>query len=54
MYCFQTVLSFHSISSFDAQQSAANTAATSSNVEIEAAADAIIDFTEGNPFGGIA
>ena len=41
----------YSISSFDAQQSAANTAATSSNVEIEAAADAIIDFTEGNPFG---
>ena len=41
----------YSISSFNAQQSAANTAATSSNVEIEAAADAIIDFTEGNPFG---
>ena len=41
----------YSITSFDAQQSAANTAATSSNVEIEAAADAIIDFTEGNPFG---
>ena len=41
----------YSISSFDAQQSAANTAATSSNVEIEAEADAIIDFTEGNPFG---
>ncbi|SVC41046.1 uncharacterized protein METZ01_LOCUS293900, partial [marine metagenome] len=43
----------YSISSFDAQQSAANTAATSSNVEIEAAADAIIDFTEGNPFGNL-
>ncbi len=43
----------YSISSFDAQQSAANTAATSSNVEIEAAADAIIDFTEGNPFGSL-
>ena len=41
----------YSISSFNAQQSAANTAATSSNVEIEAEADAIIDFTEGNPFG---
>ena len=41
----------YSITSFDAQQSAANTAATSSNVEIEAEADAIIDFTEGNPFG---
>ena len=43
----------YSITSFDAQQSAANTAATSSNVEIEAAADAIIDFTEGNPFGSL-
>ena len=43
----------YSISSFDAQQSAANTAATSSNVEIEAEADAIIDFTEGNPFGNL-
>jgi len=43
----------YSISSFDAQQSAANTAATSSNVEIEAEADAIIDFTEGNPFGSL-
>ena len=41
----------YSITSFDAQASAANTAATSSNVEIEAEADAIIDFTEGNPFG---
>ena len=43
----------YSISSFDAQASAANTAATSTNVEIEAAADAIIDFTEGNPFGSL-
>ena len=43
----------YSISSFNAQQSAANTAATSSNVEIEAEADAIIDFTEGNPFGSL-
>ena len=43
----------YSITSFDAQQSAANTAATSSNVEIEAEADAIIDFTEGNPFGSL-
>ncbi len=43
----------YSISSFDAQQSAANTAATTSNVEIEAEADAIIDFTEGNPFGSL-
>mgnify|MGYP001295046616 FL=1 len=43
----------YSITSFNAQQSAANTAATSSNVEIEAAADAIIDFTEGNPFGSL-
>jgi hypothetical protein len=44
----------YSIDSFDAQTSAANTAATSStNQEIEAAADAIIDFTEGNPFGSL-
>ena len=43
----------YSISSFDAQSSAANTAASSTNVEIEAAADAIIDFTEGNPFGSL-
>ena len=43
----------YSITSFDAQASAANTAATSTNVEIEAAADAIIDFTEGNPFGSL-
>ena len=43
----------YSITSFDAQASAANTAATSSNVEIEAEADAIIDFTEGTPFGSL-
>ena len=44
----------YSITSFDAQTSAANTAATSStNQEIAAAADAIIDFTEGNPFGSL-
>jgi len=44
----------YSITSFDAQTSAANTAATStSNSDIEAAADAIIDFTEGNPFGSL-
>ena len=43
----------YSISSFNAQQSAANTAATSSNVEIEAEADAIIDYTAGNPFGSL-
>ena len=43
----------YSISSFDAQQSAANTAASATNQEIEAAADAIIDFTEGNPFGSL-
>jgi len=44
----------YSITSFDAQSSAANTAATTStNQEIEAAADAIIDFTEGNPFGSL-
>ena len=43
----------YSISSFDAQQSAADTAASATNVEIEAAADAIIDFTEGNPFGSL-
>ena len=42
-----------SISSFDAQASAANTAASATNQEIEAAADAIIDFTEGNPFGSL-
>ena len=43
----------YSITSFDAQSSAADTAATATNVEIEAAADAIIDFTEGNPFGSL-
>jgi hypothetical protein len=43
----------YSITSFDAQSSAADTAASASNVEIEAAADAIIDFTEGNPFGSL-
>jgi hypothetical protein len=43
----------YSITSFDAQSSAADTAASVSNVEIEAAADAIIDFTEGNPFGSL-
>jgi len=44
----------YSITSFDAQTSAANTAATStSNADIEAEADAIIDFTEGNPFGSL-
>ena len=43
----------YSITSFDAQSSAADTAAAASNVEIEAAADAIIDFTEGNPFGSL-
>ena len=40
----------YSITSFDAQESAADTQATQTNAEIEAAADAIIDFTEGNPF----
>ena len=43
----------YSISSFDAQTSAADTAASADNEEIEAAADAIIDFTEGNPFGSL-
>jgi len=43
----------YSITSFDAQDSAADTQETASNVEIEAAADAIIDFTEGNPFGSL-
>ena len=46
---FETSASY-SVSSFDAQTSAADTAATTGNAEIEAAADAIIDFTEGNPF----
>ena len=49
---FETSASY-SISSFDAQTSAADTAATTGNAEIEAAADAIIDFTEGNPFGSL-
>ena len=43
----------YSITSFDAQSSAADTAASADNAEIEAAADAIIDFTEGNPFGSL-
>ena len=43
----------YSITSFDAQESAADTQATQTNAEIEAAADAIIDFTEGNPFGSL-
>jgi len=43
----------YSITSFDAQVSAADTAASADNAEIEAAADAIIDFTEGNPFGSL-
>ena len=49
---FETSASY-SVSSFDAQTSAADTAATTGNAEIEAAADAIIDFTEGNPFGSL-
>ena len=43
----------YSITSFDAQESAADTQAVQTNQEIEAAADAIIDFTEGNPFGSL-
>jgi hypothetical protein len=43
----------YSITSFDAQSSTANTASSADNAEIEAAADAIIDFTEGNPFGSL-
>ena len=43
----------YSITSFDAQSSAQSTAATATNKEIEEAADAIIDFTEGNPFGSL-
>ena len=43
----------YSITSFDAQSSAADTAVTGDNADIEAAADAIIDFTEGNPFGSL-
>ena len=41
-----------SVDSFDAQTSAADTG-QSSNAAIEAEADAIIDFTEGNPFGSL-
>jgi len=43
----------YSITSFDAQSSAADTAVSADNAEIEAAADAIIDFTEGNLFGSL-
>ena len=43
----------YSITSFDAQSSAQSTAASATNKEIEEAADAIIDFTEGNPFGSM-
>ena len=43
----------YSITSFDAQVNAADTASEADNAEIEAAADAIIDFTEGNPFGSL-
>ena len=43
----------YSITSFDAQSSAQSTAASATNKEIEEAADAIIDFTEGNPFGSL-
>ena len=43
----------YSITSFNAQASAQSTAASSTNVEIETEADAIIDFTEGNPFGSL-
>ena len=49
---FETTASY-SVSSFDAQTSAADTQAPADNEEIEAAADAIIDFTEGNPFGSL-
>ena len=49
---FETSASY-SVSSFDAQTSAADTQAPADNEEIEAAADAIIDFTEGNPFGSL-
>ena len=41
----------YSISSFDMQDSCTDTQA--SNVLIEQEADAIIDFTEGNPFGSL-
>ena len=43
----------YSITSFDAQTSAQSTAASATNKEIEEAADAIIDFTEGNTFGSL-
>ena len=43
----------YSITSFDAQSSAQSTAASATNKEIEEAPDAIIDFTEGNPFGSL-
>ena len=43
----------YSITSFDAQSSAQSTAPSATNKEIEDAADAIIDFTEGNPFGSL-
>ena len=43
----------YSITSFDAQVNAADTASEADNAEIEAAADAIIDFPEGNPFGSL-
>ena len=42
-----------SITSFDAQTSAADTGQGATNAAIEAEADAIIDFTEGNPFGSL-
>ena len=41
----------YAITSFNMQPSATDTQA--SNTEIEAEADAIIDFTEGNPFGSL-
>ena len=41
----------YAITSFNMQTSATDTQA--SNTEIEAEADAIIDFTEGNPFGSL-
>jgi len=42
-----------SITSFDAQTSTANTGQGATNIAIEAEADSIIDFTEGNPFGSL-
>jgi hypothetical protein len=41
----------YSIDSFDAQVSTSSS--YGDNVEIESTADAIIDFTEGNPFGAL-